>query len=96
MGPTNPAKWTSWTRKTQGGSGRPIWPASESDLVGIERYAPRVSNEVRFATPYLQVETQSTALERAFERELAGAMLVAMTMERTGGDLPQEPFRPAL
>ena len=53
-------------------------------------------NEVRFATPYLQVETQSTALERAFERELAGAMLVAMTMDRTWGDLPQEPFRPAL
>jgi hypothetical protein len=57
---------------------------------------PDVSNEVRFATPYLQVETQSTALERAFERELAGAMLVAMTMERTWGDHPPKPFRPAL
>jgi hypothetical protein len=40
---------------------------------------------VRFATPYLQVETQSILpLERVIERELAQASLAANKHRRTG------------
>jgi hypothetical protein len=41
---------------------------------------------VRFATPYLEVETQSSSsLERAIVRELAQARLAAKRKKRKGG-----------
>ena len=50
---------------------------------------PRERSPVRFATPYLEVETQSIySLERTIVRELAQARLAAKRKKRKGGDQP--------
>ena len=49
----------------------------------------REPTPVRFATPYLEVETQSIySLERTIVRELAQARLAAKRKKRKGGDQP--------
>jgi hypothetical protein len=54
----------------------------------IDRVAPSNANRVRFATPYLEVETQPTAsLERAIQRELA-QVSHATRRKLEGGDQP--------
>jgi hypothetical protein len=55
----------------------------------IDSVAPSERSPVRFATPYLEVETRSiSSLERATVRELAQARLAAMRKKRKGGDQP--------
>ena len=55
----------------------------------IDSVAPSERSLVRFATPYLKVETQSTSsLERTIVRELAQATLAAKRKKRKGGDQP--------
>ena len=50
---------------------------------------PSERSLVRFATPYLEVETQSMySLERTIVRELAQARLAAKRKKRKGGDQP--------
>jgi hypothetical protein len=52
----------------------------------IDSGAPSEGSLVRFATPYLEVETQSiSSLERAIVRELAQARLAAKRRKRRGG-----------
>jgi hypothetical protein len=53
----------------------------------IVSVAPSERSPVRFATPYLKVETQSSSsLERAIVRELAQARLAAKRKKRKSGD----------
>jgi hypothetical protein len=55
----------------------------------IDSVAPSERSLVRFATPYLKVETQSiSSLERTIVRELAQARLAAKRKKRKGGDQP--------
>jgi hypothetical protein len=53
----------------------------------IVSVAPSERSLVRFATPYLEVETRSSSsLERAIVRELAQARLAQKRKKRKGGD----------
>jgi hypothetical protein len=53
----------------------------------IVSVAPSERSLVRFATPYLEVETQSSSsLERTIVRELAQARLAAYRKKRKSGD----------
>jgi hypothetical protein len=55
----------------------------------IVSVAPSERSLVRFATPYLEVETQSSSsLERTIVRELAQASHPAKRKKRKGGDQP--------
>ena len=55
----------------------------------LDSVAPSERSLVRFATPYLEVETQSIySLERTIVRELAQARLAAKRKKRKGGDQP--------
>jgi hypothetical protein len=53
----------------------------------VDSVAPSERSLVPFATPYLEVETQSiSSLERTIVRELAQARLAAKRKKRKGGD----------
>ena len=55
----------------------------------VDSVAPSERSPVRFATPYLEVETQSIySMERTIVRELAQARLAAKRKKRKGGDQP--------
>jgi len=55
----------------------------------IDSVAPSERSLVRFARPYLEVETQSiSSLERTIVRELAQASHAAKRKKRKGGDQP--------
>ena len=58
-------------------------------MTKVPRDMTRQASLIRFATPYLEVECQSTSsLERTIRRELAQARHTASRHERERGDQP--------
>jgi hypothetical protein len=58
-------------------------------MLNVPRAMRTERSPVRFATPYLEVETRSvSSMERAIRRELAQASHTANRNKRKGGDQP--------